>query len=57
MQVMMKILDEAEQTQAIKDDRLEIIEICLTSIKQLANTKQTFKEFLSFSPRNRELLT
>ena len=54
---MLKILDEAEQTQAIKDDRLEIIEICLTSIKQLANTKQTFKEFLSFSPRNRELLT
>jgi hypothetical protein len=35
------------------DDKLEIVELCVASIKQLANTKQTFREFLAFSNVNR----
>ncbi len=37
-------------------EKLENIEICVASIKQLANTKQTFKEFLDFSEVNKTLL-
>lgn len=38
-------------------EKLENIEICVASVKQLANTKQTFKEFLGFNQVNKTLLT
>ena len=48
MHEMIGILDEVEQYkhERLPNARLEIIELCVASIKQLANTKQTFKEFL-----------
>lgn len=36
--------------------KLNIVELCVSSIKQLANTKATFKEFLNHSEVNRSLL-
>jgi hypothetical protein len=41
----------------MSEDKLEIVELCVESIKQLANTKQTFREFLAYSNVNRQLLT
>lgn len=48
------IMDEGRE---LSSSRLEIVELCVASIKQLANTKQTFREFLAFSETNKELLT
>ena len=51
---LLSMLDEMDSNGGkLAEDRLEIVEICVSSIKQLANTKQTFREFLQFSPTNR----
>lgn len=49
MQELLRLIREP----TISNEKMEIIELCVSSIKQLANTKQTFKEFLEFSPLNR----
>ena len=48
MSELIAILNSGDLTK----EKLEKIEICVASIKQLANTKQTFKEFLSFNQVN-----
>jgi len=54
--VMQELLHLIKQPN-ISNERMEIVELCVSSLKQLANTKQTFKEFLDFSQLNRDLLT
>ena len=54
--VMQELLQLIKQPN-ISNERMEIVELCVSSLKQLANTKQTFKEFLEFSQINRDLLT
>jgi hypothetical protein len=53
MQELLKLIKEPK----ISPEKMEIIELCVSSIKQLANTKLTFREFLAFSALNKELLT
>ena len=55
--VMQELLRLIKEPTISNEKIMEIIELCVSSIKQLANTKQTFKEFLEFSPLNRDLLT
>ena len=50
-------MEELSHSKHMPEDKLEIVELCVAGIKQLANTKQTFKEFLGFSTVNRKLLT
>lgn len=59
MSELIRILNELNNSPNSKlpDDKMEIVELCVASIKQLANTKQTFREFLGFSSVNRDLLT
>lgn len=52
MQELLKLIKDPKMT----SEKMEIIELCVSSIKQLANTKQTFREFLAFSALNKELL-
>lgn len=53
MAEMLQIFDNARSEEGLPSDKLEIIELCVSSIKQMANSKQTFREFLAFSPINR----
>jgi hypothetical protein len=57
MQELLRVFDELTHLRHMPEDKLEIVELCVAAIKQLANSKQTFKEFLGFSNVNRELLT
>jgi hypothetical protein len=51
MEELLRLLDSNDVNQ-----KLNIVELCVSSLKQLANTKDTFKEFLAFSDRNRSCL-
>lgn len=53
MHGLLKLLDSNDATILQKQN---VIELCVGSIKQLSNTKQTFREFLEYSEENRTLL-
>lgn len=52
MQQMLKLLDSN-----VNADKIMVIELCVSSIKQISNRKENFKEFLNFSDINRSFLT
>lgn len=51
MEMLLNLLDSTDV-----QEKINIVELCVSSIKQLANSKDTFKEFLDFSDKNRSYL-